>query len=212
MPPLPPADHILKVQTAGTYGVTNWANVWYCQYAGTDPTPANLTTVADAIRSAWSVDLRALSVPTYKLETITLTDLHKDTGNSVAATVSEPGTSTGVGLSAQVSMCVSKIIGRRYRGGHPRWYVGGIGDANILDQQNFKDTYRLQAIAAFTAFRLKINVITSASTGTLTMVNVSYFERGPVKGTSVLRSTPKIDAVTGFKANSRIDTQRRRLN
>ncbi len=212
MPPLPDAPLALKVQIQGTYGVTNWANILYLKYTAGNPQAADLSAIAASMRSSWDVNLRNLFHITCAMTTITITDVSSRTGQQGTNSTGSTGFKSGSQLPANVACCVSKLIARRYRGGHPRMYLPGQVTTDALDQANWTDTYKNAVNAGFLAWYTAVNALTSASTGNVKFASVSYWQTLVPKTPPVLKPIPDVDLILGFRTDNHIDSMRSRLS
>jgi hypothetical protein len=109
-------------------------------------------------------------------------------------------------------------IARRYRGGHPRFYLAGGMATDVTAQNTWTPAYQSAVAAAWVAFINACVLAPPASLGVLAQVNVSYFS-GFVNKTfpsmrthpvPVLRAVPLQDTVLGASTNPKVASQRRR--
>jgi hypothetical protein len=201
-----------RVQLLGDFGVTNWANVFYMEYTTPNPTATALNGWATSIGSAWNLYLKGLVHTTCRLTNVIVTDISSRTGNSGSGPGAVSGTKAGTQLPANVAFCATKVIARRYRGGHPRIYLPGMCVADALDQRNWTGTLVSTNQGALNSWLASLNAAAPAGLGAVHMTNVSYWFTPTAHLPPVLRPTPVIDPVVSFRADSRIDSQRRRLD
>lgn len=209
---MPPVPLTCKVQLLGTYGTTNWANVFYVRYTTPDPTVTAVTALATAINSQWFLYMKSMHAVALVLNSVNVIDLNDVEGNQGSAVSGTAGTKAGDSLPANIAMCATKVIARRYRGGHPRMYLPAMVWADTLDQRNWKGSTVTAVQGSLNSFLSGINGSAPAGMGAVEMVNVSFWY-SPVKGQPpVLRAAPIVDKIMSFKVDSRIDSQRRRLD
>lgn len=209
--PLPNADHALKCKYEGAYLTTLWVNIFYVIYAGTTPTDADLATAATSMRAAWLATLGASTCNTVTLSKTSIQDVSRNPGAYGENTTTAAGTAGATGFPANVSVCVSKKVARRYRGGHPRLYLPGVPSTYSADGRSIVGGSLTALNANVAAWRTQINAITTASTGALTLANVGYYYTPVPHQPPVLRPSPIVEAVVSCSVNSRLDSQRRRL-
>lgn len=212
MPPLPNAPQALRAKYSGTYNQTDWVNVFYLSYAGTTPTQADLDTLATGLRAAWLASLAPLIVSSCSLTYTEVLDVSRNPGAIGANNTVAVGVGSAPGFPAQVSMCISKKVARRYRGGHPRLYMPGVPSGHSTDGRTLIAAIVTLANTNAKAWRTAINALTTASTGAVALANVSYYYTPTPGGGSQLRPTPIVEPISDCVVNARVDTQRRRLD
>jgi len=207
MPALPVVPGVTKVTISGTYHDTIWENIWFTHYSGSPP---GVTDVAN-----YGAYLTSNTMPQYQDEMsvdneITgwkVVDLSSDTGAVAEGSVSQFGSRTGDFNPANVALVASLVIGRRYRGGHPRKYLPW-GTSGTFASGSTKDwdsgfiadcTTKLESIRGFLGGHVE------GSTTWDNVVNVSY------NTAHARRVTPVVDVVTSIVPKVRVCSQRRRL-
>jgi hypothetical protein len=217
---LPAANKVVRVELIHTYGEdTHVVTRPYFQYAGTAPTGTNLNTWATTIADQWAISIAPECSPAVVLTEVICQDLTSDTSPGGAWGGTHVGTRAGSALPASTAAVAGYLIGRRYRGGHPRgyWPLGVSGD--LGDPQTWASTSR----ATFeSGIRQWIASITSAAWSGATPVtqcNVSYYKgnevvidpiTGRARNVPQKRTTPQIDPVASVVVRSRPGNQRRR--
>jgi len=204
MPPLPPANKILKVRFLGTYGDAKWNCIMHSQYLGSTPTSSDLLTYATSVSGAWSNNIAPLCSNGVTLHQVDAIDLSSPTSASASVIVAAPGTRGPTDLPASVSLVSSWKVNLRYRGGHVRNYWPGGVAADQADTRLWKDTSIAAFTAGFEAFRTAVNALTLAA-GATQLVLLSY------KSGHVFRPTPLPAVIQSVAVHPRLDTQRRRL-
>lgn len=221
VPPL--ATNVVKVMFTANYGIaSNIMNRLFYTFTGTIDIAA-ATNIATAMRNGWVTEMVPLLSTTYILDTVTVTDLGSDSGVQVVHPSGDAGSTAAADfLPAQTAMCFTAAIGRRYRGGKPRWYQAGLHQAHLQDNQNFTAT----AVGNFTAaFNLlaKYAVGEPVNGGTVTNnVNLSLVDgytwretttaSGNTKWTKdpIYRAQAHTDPIIDWGANTRVSNQRKR--
>jgi hypothetical protein len=193
---------------------------FFYRYTGSAPSPSDLNTFCAAVSAGWFADILPMVVPQVVLLNCTAVDLSSPSGSEGVFSDPTAGTRSGAELPADASLVASYTFGRRYRGGHSRgyWPMGVAGDLN--DAQHWNSTFTTDALTAIEGFFGTVDASGWSGAGTLSHVSVSYYlgfhvVTNPVTGRArnvpTLRSTPVVDAVTGYVARNRIGSQRRRL-
>lgn len=202
---LPPAVGIAKIIVKQTLAGVNVFNVLHAQTA--DLTPWNSTglgSLATAVRAAWVANVLPLQSNQLALTDVQCVDLSSDTGFDAIATGNNPGSAAGVPMAANTAICWSWKILRRYRGGHPRTYIGGIPVSAASNSNTMINSVQTSHAAAATALRGAINGVTTP-TGTAFMCVVHYHRA------KAILPVPLVSLVNGVSVDTRFDSQRRRL-
>lgn len=154
--------------------------------------------------------------------TLVLSELTDLSGPSAPQVQNSTGHSGGLAVatvSAGVAMVLKKHISRRYRGGHPRIYLLGLPVSYLANTTTWDSTALGNVVGSFITF---INACTAntnpAAIGTITHVNVSYFQgftnhtypSGRVKAIPTPRATPVVDTIDNITGNATVASQRRR--
>lgn len=205
MPALPNANHVLKV--AVEYGVefqTN-VNVFHVKYSGAGNNQLDLDVATTALYDAAQAFLLPLQSVDAISKQIVVTDLTSSTALTSQITRVDPGTHAGGMTPANCAACISWKIHRRYRGGHPRTYVGGLPISAYLDERAFTAAYVSLCHGKAEQFITDIAAAGEGAYGDFTLVNLSYFFNG------AQRAVPVADEITAAQVNARPDSQRRRL-
>jgi hypothetical protein len=197
---------VIRVVLSGTYSSAKWANVLHARYPGTGLTIADANTLCGNFISTWSTTLGTLQEQSSLLTQVQITDLTSTSAAQGQSTANAAGSGgLGSGLPANVALVLSWKILRRYRGGHPRTYITAQRSTNTTLNTTWSGGWQTSALAAARAFRTAVNAMTTTSSGTLVMCNLSYYTGRE------LRPTPVADDITDAAVHTRIDTQRRRL-
>lgn len=221
MPALPDVSKVLKVALIFTDGInTDIVTRFYIQYSGSAPGNADADAYASSVHAEFASSLAADMNEALSLITVEVTDL--STVSSAVGTWSgvEPGTATDDPVPIDNALVSSYIIGRRYRGGHPRGYWP-LGQAtNLQTPQTWTSAFISGVHNDLNDFFTNIRADGWSGSGTLTHVNVSYYTgftvvtdplTGRARNVPTLRGTPLIDAITSRIERIRIGVQRRRL-
>jgi hypothetical protein len=189
----------------------------FIQYSGSLST-ADLTTIIGTASTSWNTNISPQQSNLYTLQQIQGTDLSSPTAPQNVATVNRVGGSALSQNPASLAIIIKFKIARRYRGGHPRFYLGGTFITPGQSTTNWASTYATNVNTAWTNFIAALLAGPPAAVGTLTHVNVSYFTGfHTVTTTSLrqrsvptLRAVPLIDLVLAYSVNPIFGSQRRR--
>lgn len=217
-PPLP-ASPCVRVRLDYTQSDAFLAGSrFYLAYTGGAPTSGNCATLATDIETAWVTNLAPLIEQSFILTEVDVLDIATNAGASGQWTGEEGGGLTGTALPAQVSMNVEYNIARRYRGGKPRMFLPPPDDSKVLNNSTWNGTFVDAVNTGVGAFFSTIAGLTIGSMGTLSHVNLSYYEgfknitnsSGRERAVPTYRTEALLDPVTGYSAKGRMGSQRRR--
>jgi hypothetical protein len=220
MPALPNVANVIRLDITGTLGTnTRVKDHLFFQYGGTGPTATDLTTWLNTVSTAWNSNMSGTQNSSYTANTWMATDLNLPTGQQVILNSNRPGTVGTAPMDASAACVVKFKLTRRYRGGHPRFYLSGMTQANIVNGTQWLGTYASLVATSFAAFIAAVKTTPPTSIGTLLHVNVSYyagftnktFPSGRVHPVPTPRATPLVDAVQSYSTNPVIASQRRRV-
>lgn len=211
---LPNAPGVVKIVVKQSLAGVNVYNVLHASAGDTSGyVPTTLQNVANAVRSAWVTNVIPLQATALSLGTVEVIDLWSEFGGSAIATGTTAGTSGGTIAPASAAVCWSWAISRRYRGGHPRTYIGGLTAAGMSNQNTWLSTYVTSHTNAAAALRTAVNaVLGDDGVATFKLGALSYYKgKDPDTGKPALRPIPVFDEFLGVSVDTRIDSQRRRL-
>jgi hypothetical protein len=191
----------------------------YLQYTGGPASAADLTTLAGQAENGFVGFLKSHTPTDVTLTSVTTQDLSSDHGFVSLLPTSDAGTDASPSPESGVATIVNFHIGRHYRGGHPKCFMPGGSNAQVLEPGRWLSTY---TGAYASGFQNMVNAEVNHTYATLAMVGqvaVSWFH-GPTSNTDpsvwapknkpAARTTPVVDAVTSITVNSLIGSQRRR--
>lgn len=205
MPPLPP---VVAVKMDVGFTVSGSArevhNIFHLGYSGGPPSNATLATLLGLLDPLIDAYLTTFMHTAATHASTELIDLSSSTG---AVETSAPGTAGGnVGTLAPLSVAAvtSWIVSRRYRGGHPRTYMGALSDSQLNPPQLLNGTFETNWQTAANVFMAGVNALVGTLPG-CTLGAVSY------RTANAPRVTPIFEPFIFGRVHSRIDSQRRRL-
>jgi hypothetical protein len=196
---------------------------FYIAYSGSAPSPTDCLTFGGDIASAWNSHIAgALSIAVSLVE-VDVLDLASSSGSSGVTSTSHAGTDAGAVLSANAAINVEFGIARRYRGGKPRMFFPGPTQENLTNPSQFSTTFVSGMNSDVGAFFTAVTGASVGSMGTLTHVNVSFYDgvdteqrpagtwRGPgYKYPPKYRDTALTDTVESYITKAVVGSQRRR--
>jgi hypothetical protein len=219
VPALPNVAKVIRVdlfQALG--GDANARDRIFFAFAGAGPAVADLNTLANTIVTAWTNNVRAIQDTASSLTLVQITDLTTASGAQTQVTAAVAGTNASPRGSASLAVVIKFRIARRYRGGHPRLYLGGIPPNNLTTAQVWSAGFTAGVQTGWAGFITAIQAAPPAALGALTHVNVSYFlgfhnvtfPSGRQRAVPTLRVIPITDSVISYAVNPRPASQRRR--
>lgn len=222
MPALPAVPSVVKVTTPyALEGDPTALCRFFVHYSGTAPTAAELATFADAVSTAWNGNLAAFHNLNVTEGPVNCEDLTSATGAVGFGAATHPGTRVGAPIAAGSATMVQFGIARRYRGGKPKMFLPAGVAGDLTNSATWGAVYLANITAAFNAFIAAVLAAGWAGAGTLTHVNVSYFQGFTVvvnpithraRNVPTLRGAPVVDTVVGYSVEQGVASQRRRNN
>lgn len=211
VPALPVVAGVIKFTVEGTCdGGGTWVNVLHWSYTGTAPTGATLNSFCSSLLTAWGTQFAPLMDSTRTITTVTAVDLASTSGAAGSASDTLPGTRTGTLLPASTAVVVSKLIARRYRGGHPRSYLSlGVTD-DLTNAASWTSGLTVATDGAYIAVSTAMAALAVGGTNLDLEACVSYYDTATVPAPPHRRVTPLVEPVTGINVRTKIGTQRKR--
>jgi hypothetical protein len=190
----------------------------FFSFTGAGPTVADLGTLATTMSAAWNTNMSPQVNTGVTLTGITLTDLTSASGAQNVTSQARVGTLAGTAMSAGIALIIKFKVNRRYRGGHPRFYLPGRVIADLASSTSWNAGVLTAVSTAWAAFIAGCVLGPPASLGTMAHVNVSYFTgftnrtfpSGRTRAVPNLRVTPLQDPIVSYSVNGLIGSQRRR--
>lgn len=194
-----PATNTIRIALEYTMNDQLVVNVYYVDKT-TPIVTANLTQIAIVFRDWWVNTQRANFAPAILLQRVIATDVSVANGAQVVETLvtPSPGTLAGASTPNNVAIVVTHLTGLIGRSNRGRTFYAGINASDVTD--NFISSTRQTALLS-----AETTLLSSVSSAGMRRVVVSYFSGG------LPRTSAQVRQITGFKMNTRVDTQRRRL-
>lgn len=210
VPALPVVANVIRFTIEGTTPTHPWVNVFYWRYTGVAPTVANLNDFCDDALAAWVSRFQALALTASSFERATAVDLSSTLGSSGEFSSHQPGTRGTAELPGSCAVLLSKHIGRRYRGGHPRSYLAIGLQTDLADTSHWATGLLVATDGAYAAFTTDM-ALTHGSTTLDAEVCVSYVDKGTNPLPPHRRVVPLVLPVLGVSVEARVASQRRRI-
>lgn len=219
MPAIPAVPGVIRFDLTGTIGTdTQTHNRFYMSFSGA-ASPTNMNTLATLVRTAWVDTLKPLLSNDSAISNWHTTDLSSLSGAQGNDGTNVPGTSGGPSVSAQACLVINFQVGRRYRGGKPKFFLAGGPAAELADANAWDPTLVDNINTQWGDFIAAIIAGAPGPMGTLAHVNVSFYEgftsiENPLthryRNIPTLRADPVVDAIDSHSVDVPIGSQRRR--
>jgi hypothetical protein len=206
MPALRPAAGVARVVVSGKIEGVACNNVFHTANQATplaNWSPADLASLAGAVRSCYDSFIRPLLTNAYVLGDVTAVDLSSSTGAAATVSGSGPGTGASPSAPANAALCVSWRVAMHYRGGHGRSYFSGLPSTAIFNANSWLGATQTAWTTA--AGFIKNSLTATYGAATCQMIMLRRYSDGAEL------ATPLQVPITGVSVDSRIDSQRRRL-
>lgn len=221
MPPLPGVPHVVRIDHHYTWGIDTNVMTRTFWDSFRDLTTGESINLANASVASWGARWAPILWTGMTIQQAVVTNLSGPTaavGVSTAAPIS--GTDGGEPVSADTAIVVNAKIARRYRGGHPKQFMGGGTNDDLTNPQQWSDA----AVAEFLSAAQNYDNDVSSSLGGITghggvRVAISYFHNnvvvinpitGRARNVSQLRGVPLVDPVAINQVDKTVGSQRRR--
>lgn len=204
VPALKPVPGVARVTCRGTAQGQAIVNVFHVKWTGGNHTSASILYIANVVQAAYTAQFRPRLNSNWSGDSVRAVDLSSPTGEEATVSLTGQGTIAGVTTPQSAACCITWRIMRHYRGGHPRTYLGPIGQNAIESATSFTAVYQSDVQTAATTFKDAINAGTVAGAA-LRLVAVHRV----VGGVELL--VPETSDIVSAVVDSRIDTMRRRL-
>jgi hypothetical protein len=210
---------VVRLDLFFSYGAnTRVRNRIFFTYAGAGPSNADMTTWLATVHGSWNTNMAPVTNASLTLTQVEGTDLASASGAQVITTTSRVGTLAGTALPAQAAMVIKFKVNRRYRGGHPRFYLPGRVTADLASTVAWTAGAASGVATAWAAFIAACTTTPPATFGAMSHANVSYFTgftnktfpSGRTRAIPNPRGTPTVDAVQSYSVNGNLGSQRRR--
>lgn len=222
MPALPAVSAVLQlaVETSNTDSSHPIINRFYVHYTGSAPTAVELTSFATTVLTAYSSALAPSTTADKTFAGLSVIDLSSAMAAQAEVTGSVVGAEAGEMAPLDSCLVLAAKVARRYRGGHPRVYLSVGTPTDFTDGRTWNGGFVTTVVTAWNGFVTALEGAGWAGAGTLSMVNVSYYQGFTLVTYPSLRSrdVPKLrvggpvwDTIIGYVGRTQIGSQRRRV-
>lgn len=216
---LPAVPKVIRYDFFSTYGGSVRDRLFF-QYSGT-LSAADLATLLATASAGWNTNMSPVLSTQYTLNSIQGTDLTSNTAPQAVNSTARVGGAAGAAIQSGVAVVVKFKTARRYRGGHPRFYLTGVLGSNFATANTLSGAGQTALAAAASNLVAAIIASPPAAVGTLVQVNISYFlgftnktfPSGRIRPVPTPRATPLVDLIVtpgGISVNPKAASQRRR--
>lgn len=225
MPPLPVVANAAKMLLRwAAPGIADGLARLFFTWAGSISN-TTLNTYANAVASAYNINITPLVPPAVSLTEVVIEDLTSLTAPVGVWSGTHPGSRSTGAYTPAACFIIQDLISRRYRGGKPRNYLLGMDTSQTspTDGNTWLASYANTVVTAWSNFLTAISGANGPVGATAwAQSNVSYYQgttsvtsgtgaytRGKTKAT-VRAVVPFPDPVIGHAYNPQIGSQRRR--
>lgn len=212
MPPLPDVHHVLKVVHEGTVNGEPWVGVshWRFVPVSGELSSDNVRVICAKFVNSWRDNWKPLFSNECIDQFVEGIDLTSTTAATGVAPDGDAGDTPQLARSPETCFLVSKVVGLRYRGGHPRTYWPGIprddvADGRSLASGTFAD-YATATAAYYGDIPPAVTTDGDSNCSSFHEVMVSYYSGG------TRRVVPVVADILGYTPHQVVATQRRRLH
>lgn len=212
MPALPVVENVLQLTIGGNTPAYPWINILHWGYSGGAPSATDANNIALELYTVWVAQFGPLMVNLATILKATAVDLTSELG---AAGQAEGVNNGSRGADSQIppstSVLVTKTLGRRYRGGHPRSYIFAGLHTDLDTPTIWNGGFVGDVQAAYSAVVTALDAFVAGTTTLTGEVTVSYYSKALDPVPPSRRVTPLVLPVTSHTAQAHIATQRRRI-
>jgi hypothetical protein len=196
---------------AGTQEGKECDNIMYAAYLGGPPSETALAEYGAHVGTAYANHILTLQNEVYELNTLSVTDLSSDTANFAVNDINTAGSNGGNTLAAAACYLANWTVARRYRGGKPRSYFGGVSAADTSSLFDFSTATQTAWATGLANFLAAHTTTVGAGVTFSGLVCLSYYDKALNPIPPYTRTAPVAYPITAGELHLRICTQRRRL-
>lgn len=201
----PPVANVFQVDVTSTFLGTTAHNLFHVRFTGTPPSNTDFVDFDTAQGATMVRPWNHQCSDSLEVTSFTYTDLTSDTSTRTIVDKSVFGTVGGIQMSPQVACCVDFPVARRYRGGHPRMYIPGLGGESWDGEVGWDASFLTNMTNDFLAAVAGVNSYSGGAFDSMEWGSVSYVSGGAP------RVTPLFDPAISVEVQTRLCSQRRRL-
>lgn len=182
--------NVFHVQNGGDFGV---------QYSQT-----GISALASQLATLYASHFRPHLNSSWSGDQVLCQDLTSITSAFAVAALAGNGAVTGATTPQNAACCVTWKIARRYRGGHPRTYLGPLGAASLENNTSFTSAFQTSVASAANLFLTGVNAIVADGKPQTLVTIHRYKDKAEL-------AVPEVSKVLSVAVDTRIDSMRRRL-
>lgn len=199
-----PVANTVRATISGNVGSIPWAHILHYAYTGGAPSQSSLQAGASVLMTQYTNHLGPLTNDLVSITEATLTDIASATGAQASVTASNSGTLVGAPTPANVAFVISKLIGRRYKGGHPRASLPLGVQVQLANANTWVPAFVNAVETGYVAF-----ISATANGGMWSGVGAEVTVHRKLN--HIALNPPYTDVVQAYKADAMIGSQRRRI-
>jgi len=204
MPALVPVPGVVRVTCTGTAAGQQVVNVFHVRAGAGSLSSGAVAAATTGVGTAYATHLMPRLNINYSGGTFYGVDLTSDDGAEASGSLGGGGSGSATNVPNSAAVCITWKIGRHYRGGHPRTYLGPIATASIEGPTSLAAAFVTSTRTGALGFLTAVNA-TTAGGFTCQLVCLHRVREG-VQLDPVL-----VSPIIGADVDDRIDSQRRRL-
>lgn len=218
MPALPPVASVFSIKYIGSAPTKAWQCRIFFTWSGTTPNNTTCAALATLIQNALAPGMQGFLMSGYGISTTEVTDLSSSSSGTGFSTGSLVGSGAGTGPIDAAAVRLKFLTARRYRGGHPGIYWPQQGQSFMADASHWTSGHVGSLQTTWTSYITTLTGLSSGGTSLTNHVWVSYYQgfhnvtlpSGRVESRPTLRTTPQVDVVSAYSAETLLSYQTRR--
>jgi hypothetical protein len=172
-----PPDNSVRVALSGVYGDSKWVNrFWLNVTPSGTPTPAQILGLSNAVSAAFRTRFGPQLSTVWTLQTQrTVMFVSSTLEIGVDGSDTGSGTAAGSTVGAMMAYLINWSIAGTYRGGHPRTYLSGVEDTDLLTSRTMSTTKRNALTTAAGNFLADVNALTPSGFSAVALGTIRFF-------------------------------------
>lgn len=225
MPTLPSVSNVARVRifTYDSQTRHQSVNIHHFRWDSGVAAATDMDALADQVAAAYNTLYSTAYIsPNSSMDGQDAQDLSNSSGAYGSSVNFNRAGAGSVGTFGNVAACMNWRIGRRYRGGKPKTFIGNLSDSALGSESQFSAGFITALNAWATALYSGSGAVlthTYPNISGLHLVNVSYFSgytnytrsSGRESSRPTLRVSPLVDTIIGANLRTLPSSQRRRM-
>jgi hypothetical protein len=207
--PLPDATNVVKLEILGRINLVPCVNVLHFRRTAVIA-PGDVATLTNAAKAAWMANVATQQHNQYFLNFVRGTDLTSTSGEQATSTAGGAGSAGGAAAPASACQVITIRTAVRSRSARGRVYLGGLPGSQMANAQEWTAVYTGALLTAFSAFAAACQAAGGAASWQIGVLSY-YLGTDPTTGRPERRITPLFTPATGYTAEPKIESQRRRI-